>query len=68
VSENLKLGPALLSRFDLVFILIDRPDLLQDSLLSDHVMALHTTSAAGGGWRGRDIQCVEEGERGGEER
>ncbi len=48
VSENLKLGPALLSRFDLVFILIDRPDLLQDSLLSDHVMALHTTSAAGG--------------------
>jgi hypothetical protein len=49
VSENLKLGPALLSRFDLVFILIDRPDLLQDSLLSDHVMALHTTSAAGGG-------------------
>jgi DNA replicative helicase MCM subunit Mcm2 (Cdc46/Mcm family) len=55
VSENLKLGPALLSRFDLVFILIDRPDLLQDSLLSDHVMALHTTSAAGGG-RGWDIE------------
>jgi DNA helicase MCM8 len=54
VSENLKLGPALLSRFDLVFILIDRPDLLQDSLLSDHVMALHTTSAAGGEGRGWD--------------
>lgn len=41
VAENLKLGPALLSRFDLVFILIDKPDEELDSLLSDHVMALH---------------------------
>ena len=30
VSENLKLGPAVLSRFDLVFILIDKPDNVQD--------------------------------------
>jgi len=42
VAENLKLGPALLSRFDLVFILIDRPDETQDSLLSEHVMSLHS--------------------------
>jgi len=42
VSENLKLNPALLSRFDLVFILIDKPDMVLDSLLSDHVMNLHT--------------------------
>ncbi|CAH1792022.1 unnamed protein product [Owenia fusiformis] len=41
VSENLKLGSALLSRFDLVFILLDRPDEEMDSLLSEHVMALH---------------------------
>lgn len=26
VAENLKISPALLSRFDLVFILLDRPD------------------------------------------
>lgn len=26
VAENLRLGPALLSRFDLVFILLDKPD------------------------------------------
>ena len=26
VTENLKMNPALLSRFDLVFILIDKPD------------------------------------------
>lgn len=28
VSENLKLGPALLSRFDLVFILMDQPSVV----------------------------------------
>ena len=35
-------GP-LLSRFDLVFILLDRPDEEMDALLSSHVMALHGT-------------------------
>nr|CAD7399794.1 unnamed protein product [Timema poppensis] len=42
VSENLRLGSALLSRFDLVFILLDRPNEHLDSLLSEHVMALHS--------------------------
>lgn len=41
VAENLKMGSALLSRFDLVFILLDKPDEEMDCLLSDHVMALH---------------------------
>ncbi|XP_076463609.1 DNA helicase MCM8-like [Babylonia areolata] len=41
VAENLKMGSALLSRFDLVFIMLDRPDEEMDSLLSEHVMALH---------------------------
>ncbi|KAK7466622.1 hypothetical protein BaRGS_00037279, partial [Batillaria attramentaria] len=41
VSENLKMGSALLSRFDLVFIMLDRPDEEMDCLLSEHVMALH---------------------------
>nr|CAB3263697.1 DNA helicase MCM8 [Phallusia mammillata] len=42
VSENLKLGSALLSRFDLVYILLDTPNVERDRLLSDHVMAVHT--------------------------
>ncbi|KAJ3126094.1 DNA replication licensing factor mcm8 [Nowakowskiella sp. JEL0407] len=42
VSENLKMGSALLSRFDLVFILLDRPDEEMDMFLSDHIMKLHS--------------------------
>ncbi|XP_026285524.1 DNA helicase MCM8 [Frankliniella occidentalis] len=42
VSENLRMGQALLSRFDLVFILMDQPNEHLDNLLSEHVMALHS--------------------------
>eukprot|EP01135_Chromosphaera_perkinsii_P002385 Nk52_evm39s222 gene=Nk52_evmTU39s222 len=42
ISENLRMAPALLSRFDLVFILLDRPDEEKDRLLSEHIMTLHS--------------------------
>ncbi|XP_075223070.1 DNA helicase MCM8-like [Lycorma delicatula] len=42
VAENLRLGSALLSRFDLVFILQDRPNEHLDILLSEHVIALYS--------------------------
>ncbi len=35
------MGSALLSRFDLVFIVRDKADADLDSLVSEHVMALH---------------------------
>ncbi|XP_068668987.1 probable DNA helicase MCM8 isoform X1 [Aristolochia californica] len=41
VNENLKMSAALLSRFDLVFILLDRPNELLDKRVSEHIMALH---------------------------
>ncbi|XP_040285706.1 DNA helicase MCM8 [Bufo bufo] len=44
VSENLKMGSALLSRFDLVFILLDTPNEDHDHLLSEHVMAMRSGS------------------------
>ncbi|KAI3474682.1 hypothetical protein Pfo_029867 [Paulownia fortunei] len=47
VNENLKMSAALLSRFDLVFILLDKPDELLDKRLSEHIMSLH----AGNGQR-----------------
>ncbi|KXS19767.1 MCM-domain-containing protein [Gonapodya prolifera JEL478] len=37
VSENIKMDPALLSRFDLIFILLDKPDHETDNFLTDHV-------------------------------
>ncbi|RXG72457.1 DNA helicase MCM8 [Armadillidium vulgare] len=42
VSENVKMSCALISRFDLVFILLDKPDEELDSLLSEHVMSMHS--------------------------
>ncbi|GAA0156192.1 DNA metabolism protein [Lithospermum erythrorhizon] len=39
VNENLKMNAALLSRFDLVFILLDKPDELLDKRLSEHIMS-----------------------------
>ncbi|KAI3442971.1 DNA helicase [Psidium guajava] len=38
VNENLKMSAALLSRFDLVFILLDKPDELLDKQVSEHIM------------------------------
>jgi len=42
VNENLKMSAALLSRFDLVFILLDKPDEMLDKRVSDHIIALHS--------------------------
>uniref|UniRef100_A0A8P4GNU5 DNA helicase MCM8 n=1 Tax=Dicentrarchus labrax TaxID=13489 RepID=A0A8P4GNU5_DICLA len=39
VSENLKMGSPLLSRFDVIFLLLDIPDESHDRRLSEHVMA-----------------------------
>ena len=36
------MNSALLSRFDLVFILLDKPDEEHDHRLSEHVMSLHS--------------------------
>ena len=38
VSENLKLNLALLSRFDLVFIILDSPDVRTDKMISEHIL------------------------------
>ncbi|KAK9824829.1 hypothetical protein WJX81_003431 [Elliptochloris bilobata] len=42
VHENLKMSSAMLSRFDLTFLLLDRPDEARDHSLSEHVLALHS--------------------------
>ncbi len=42
VSENIKLSGPLLSRFDLLFILLDKPNNKFDWKLSEHVLSLHS--------------------------
>jgi len=44
VSENLKMNSALLSRFDLVFILLDKPNVEMDRHISEHIMKVHAGS------------------------
>ena len=56
VSENLKMGSALLSRFDLVFIMLDKPDEVKNCLHYDYItftsykinfrIALHSVNVA----------------------
>ncbi|MES1904008.1 MAG: DNA replication licensing factor mcm8 [Paramarteilia canceri] len=38
VSENIKMNPALLSRFDLIFLMIDSKGTIFDQKLSEHIM------------------------------
>jgi DNA replicative helicase MCM subunit Mcm2 (Cdc46/Mcm family) len=40
--ENIRISNAILSRFDLVFLMLDDPDLMRDKKLSEHVMKLHS--------------------------
>ncbi|XP_062422696.1 DNA helicase MCM8 [Pungitius pungitius] len=49
VSENLKMGSALLSRFDVVFLLLDIPDETHDRHLSEYIMANRAGKGRAGG-------------------
>ena len=42
ILENIRVSNAILSRFDMVFLLLDDPDLQRDKKLSEHVMKLHS--------------------------
>lgn len=42
ILDNIRVSNAILSRFDLVFLLLDDPDLQRDKKLSEHVMKLHS--------------------------
>lgn len=42
VAKNLNANPALLSRFDLIFVMEDRAEFEQDARLSEHVLAMHS--------------------------
>ncbi len=41
ISQQIDLPPALISRFDLIFVLRDLPNLKQDDAIASHVLKLH---------------------------
>lgn len=43
VIENINLPPALLSRFDLIYILLDLPDRVQDLKIANHILSLYSS-------------------------
>lgn len=40
-ADNIKLPVTLLSRFDLIFIVTDKPDVERDRKIADHILSLH---------------------------
>jgi DNA helicase MCM8 len=51
--QNLKMSAAMLSRFDIIFVLLDQPDQRRDERLSEHVMAMHSGRVSS-----RDSDCI----------
>jgi DNA replication licensing factor MCM4 len=43
VIENINLPPALISRFDLIYILLDLPDKVQDLKIANHILSLYSS-------------------------
>jgi DNA helicase MCM8 len=41
VADNLEMAAPMLSRFDMIFLLLDRADATHDMLLSEHIMNIH---------------------------
>jgi DNA replication licensing factor MCM7 len=57
-NENIDLPPALLSRFDLLFLLLDTVDHDKDKFLALHVCKVHTTAAQGAEEKQPDKQAA----------
>jgi hypothetical protein len=41
IVDNIQLPPTLLSRFDLIYLILDRPDRQKDEQLARHIVALY---------------------------
>lgn len=41
VAEQIELSPTLLSRFDLIFVLTDEPEIEKDKRLAEHILSIH---------------------------
>ena len=46
VVENINLPPALLSRFDLIYIMLDVPNMVNDRKLASHILDIYSNKEA----------------------
>jgi len=46
-AENIDLPVTVLSRFDLIFVIMDRPESERDKRMAEHVLSLHSSRGAG---------------------
>lgn len=53
VVENIKLPPTLLSRFDLIYLILDKPNVDSDRKLAKHLVSLYYDDSDEGGDEGR---------------
>jgi len=65
VSENLKMSGALFSRFDLVFIMLDRADDEHDARVSHQIVQMHAQRGGGGSGGGEGSPPIFRGGGGG---
>lgn len=69
LNEQIDLPPALMSRFDLLFVLTDRPDRVKDAELSSHILGVHRRGeirqmAEGAAIDGIDAEAIWESTKG----
>ena len=50
IMENISMIPSLLSRFDLIYIILDKPDKIRDEKLAKHIISLY--------WGSRQVKDV----------
>lgn len=55
VVENINLDPPLLSRFDLIFLLLDKPNEENDRRLGKHIVGLFETISGAGSFGEREF-------------
>ncbi|KDD73422.1 mini chromosome maintenance complex MCM2/3/5 protein, partial [Helicosporidium sp. ATCC 50920] len=65
-AENINLPAALLSRFDVLWLMLDRPDAERDLALARHVLAVHRDGKAPGAGRGDGVDSESDSESDGE--
>ena len=50
IVDNIQLPPTLLSRFDLIYLILDRPDRAKDKQLAKHIVSLYFQVGSWVGW------------------